>query len=166
MTDDPNTPSHDPQERRRRLVSRVITLAAQVTRPMTLGVRGLVIDPCGHVLLVRHTYTPGYFFPGGGVERGETLAQSLERELEEEANIVLEGAPTLHGVYLNTRASKRDHVALFVVRAFRQTAPHKPDYEIAEAGFFAPDALPEATTPATRARLAEVLGGAEVSPYW
>ncbi len=133
---------------------------------MTLGVRGLVIDEAGKVLLVRHTYVNGYYLPGGGVEGGETLEQAMTRELSEEGNIVLDGSPPLHGIYLNRSASPRDHVALYVVREFRQVAPHVPDREIAEAGFFSLDALPKGTTRATRARLDEVLKGAPVSPYW
>lgn len=148
------------------LATRLITFAALFQRPMTLGVRGLVIDPAGKVLLVRHTYVPGFYLPGGGVERGETLIESMTRELAEEGNIVVEDAPALFGVYLNRAASPRDHVALYVVRSFRQSAPHVPDREIAEAKFFSPDALPDDATRATRERLAEVLRGATVSPYW
>jgi ADP-ribose pyrophosphatase YjhB (NUDIX family) len=146
--------------------SRLISHAALLLRPMTLGVRAMVLDGDRRVLLVRHTYVPGYFLPGGGVDAGETLEQAMLRELREEANVVAEAPYALHGVYLNRKASKRDHVALYVVRAFRQEAPHAPDREIAEAGFFALDALPEATTRATRARLAEVLEGAEGSGFW
>ena len=148
------------------LTTRLITLAGLFQRPMTLGVRALVVDPAGRVLLVRHTYVPGFFLPGGGVERGETLIEAMTRELAEEGNIVVEEAPTLHGVYLNRAASSRDHVALYVVRSFRQSAPHVPDREIAEAKFFSPDALPNNATRATRERLAEVLQGATASPYW
>jgi hypothetical protein len=54
------------QSVRGRLVSRLITLAATFQRPMTLGVRGLVIDSEDRVLLVRHTYVPGFYLPGGG----------------------------------------------------------------------------------------------------
>ena len=156
----------DRAEKRRRLVSRLITFGALFQRPMTLGVRGLVIDEASRVLLVRHTYVSGLYLPGGGVERGETLEQALARELEEEGNVVLEGAPTLHGVYLNRRASARDHVALYVVRDFRHLGPRPPDREIIEAGFYPLGALPDDATPATRARLAEVLGGEAASPYW
>ena len=148
------------------LATRMITFAALFQRPMTLGVRGLVIDPAGKVLLVRHTYVPGFYLPGGGVERGETLIEAMTRELAEEGNILIEDAPTLHGVYLNRAASARDHVALYVVRSFRQFAPHVPDREIAEAKFFSPDALPHDATRATRERLDEVLQGATASPYW
>ena len=38
--------------------------------------------------------------------------------------------------------------------------------EIAEIGWFAPDALPEDTTRATRDRLAEIFGDAPADPNW
>lgn len=151
---------------RTRLVSRIITFAALFQRPMTLGVRGLVLDADDSVLLVRHTYVPGFYLPGGGVESGETMLQALTRELMEEGAVRILGAPALHGVYLNRRVSTRDHVALYVVRHFRCEGLRKPDHEIAEAGFFPRDDLPPDTTPATRARIAEVLDGAPLSPYW
>jgi ADP-ribose pyrophosphatase YjhB (NUDIX family) len=135
-------------------------------RAMTLGVRALVIDEEGRVFLVKHSYVSGWHLPGGGVEAGETLTQALARELREEGNIEMTGAPQLHGVFFNNRASRRDHVALFVVRAFRQSAAPVPDREIVEHGFFALDALPNDTTAATRTRLIEVLGGAPVSERW
>ncbi len=151
---------------RARIVSKIITFGALFQRPMTLGVRGLVIDSEHRVLLVRHTYVPGFYLPGGGVESGETMLQALTRELHEEGAVHVLGAPALHGVYLNRRVSPRDHVALFVIRDFRCDGPRAPDHEIAEAGFFPLTELPDDITPATRARLAEVLDGEPVSPYW
>lgn len=134
---------------------------------MTLGVRGLVHDPAARtVFLIRHTYVPGWQLPGGGVESGETMLESLSRELAEECNIELTGAPQLKAIYANRQASSRDHVAFYLIEAFRQTQPKLPDHEIAEAGFFSLDALPPETTPATRRRIAETLGGAEVSQFW
>ena len=136
-------------------------------RPMTLGVRALVLNEAEKsVFLVRHTYVPGWYLPGGGVERGETMAQALVKELREEGNIELTGEAELFGVYLNSRASVRDHVALYVVRCFSQTAPRLPDREIAECGFFPLDALPEGTTASTRRRIAEVIEGRAVEEIW
>jgi ADP-ribose pyrophosphatase YjhB (NUDIX family) len=135
-------------------------------RAMTLGVRALVIDEEGRIFLVKHSYVSGWHLPGGGVEAGETLSQALARELREEGNIEMMAPPQLHGLFFNSRASRRDHVAVFVVRDFRQSAAPVPDREIIQHGFFAVDALPNDTTAATRARIIEVLGGAPVSERW
>jgi ADP-ribose pyrophosphatase YjhB (NUDIX family) len=136
-------------------------------RPMTLGVRGMVLNEAeGTVFLVRHTYVPGWYLPGGGVERRETLRQALAKELREEANIELTGEPALFGVYFNKRSSPRDHVTLYVVKQFRQTAPRLPDREIAECGFFPLGALPEGTTQSTRRRIGEVLEGRAAEEIW
>ncbi|GAB1582618.1 NUDIX domain-containing protein [Phyllobacterium phragmitis] len=136
-------------------------------RPMTLGVRAVVLDEAaGMVFLIRHTYVPGWQLPGGGVESGETFAQALAKELREEGNIELTGPPELFALYKNAHASKRDHVALYVCRHFRQTAPRPADREIAEAGFFPLSDLPEGTTKSTRRRLKEILEGETPSELW
>ncbi|MBN9044887.1 MAG: NUDIX domain-containing protein [Rhizobiales bacterium] len=136
-------------------------------RPMTLGVRAIVFDEKDNsVFLVRHTYVPGWQLPGGGVERGETFGEALEKELREEANIVLKGRPQLFALYKNTHASPRDHVALYICRQFEQTAPRLPDREIAECGFFPIDDLPDETTPSTKRRLQEALNELEPLPHW
>lgn len=131
-----------------------------------LGVRGVVIDPAGEVLLVRHTYVEGWYLPGGGVEKGESAEASLARELAEEANIEILERPRLHGLFLNAKVSPRDHVACYIVRQFRQSAPPKPNLEIAEARFFAVASLPAETTRATRARIEEVFEGRAASEIW
>jgi ADP-ribose pyrophosphatase YjhB (NUDIX family) len=136
------------------------------TRALTMGVRAVVIDAGGQVFLVRHSYVSGWHLPGGGVERGETLVQALARELREEGSIEVVGTPPLHGVFYNPVDSPRDHVAVFVVRVFRQDPAVRPNREIVERGFFSLDALPKETTPGTRRRLAEVLEGAPIGPKW
>jgi 8-oxo-dGTP pyrophosphatase MutT (NUDIX family) len=145
---------------------RVFHFYWRVKRGATLGVRGLVIDGDSRVLLIRHTYVSGWHLPGGGVETGETMLAALARELKEEGNIELTGVPALHGIYFNRQASRRDHVALFVARDFRQSGAPKPNFEIAECAFFARDALPQGTTKGTRARIAEVFDGVAVSEFW
>lgn len=150
----------------RRLAGRALHLYFRLRRGMTLGVRAAVLNEAGEVLLVRHTYTPGWHMPGGGVEPGETLFDALAKELREEANIALTGPVALHGVFLNRHASQRDHVAVFIVRAFAQEAPKQPDREIAEARFFPLPALPDRTTPGTRRRLTEIVEGTAVPAEW
>ena len=135
-------------------------------RGLTFGVRAVVVDGQGRVFLVAHSYVSGWHLPGGGVEAGETLGAALTRELQEEGNIELTATPELFGIYFNRRVTKRDHVAVYVVRAFRQSAPPKPNYEIVGHGFFALHALPEATTQSTRIRLAEILQGQAKAEIW
>ncbi len=125
-----------------RLRSRLFHLYFVATRPMTPGVRAAVFDEKGRVFLVRHTYVPGWHFPGGGVEPGETALDALTRELLEEGAIALKEEPRLHGFYFNGSVSRRDHVALYVVRRFAQPALPAPNREIAETGFFACEDLP------------------------
>ena len=85
----------------------------RLTRAMTLGVRGIVRDGDGGILLVRHSYTPGWHLPGGGVERGETMKYALHRELQEEGGVEPLGEPRLHGIFANRNFSG-DHVAVAV----------------------------------------------------
>jgi len=138
----------------------------RLSRGLTLGVRGLVIDGQGRVFLVKHTYIRGWHLPGGGVEPGETVLDALARELKEEGNIELVDTPKQFGVYFQPALSQRDHVVLFVVERFRQPAPPLPDHEIMAHGFFSHEELPQDTSAATRARIAEVMMGAPVSPRW
>lgn len=134
---------------------------------MTLGVRAIVFDEHRNsVLLVRHTYVPGFQLPGGGVEPGETMEQALARELEEEGSIILEAPPVLKSIHFNSRTSRRDHVGLYFVTRFHSTGASVVNREIAEAAFYPLDALPAETTAATRRRLAEVLDGVPSEPIW
>jgi ADP-ribose pyrophosphatase YjhB (NUDIX family) len=163
--DDPETPFR--QTGWAGLRGRLFHLYFVLRRPMTLGVRALVRRTGeDSVFLIRHTYVPGWHLPGGGVETGETLDHALARELAEEGNILLTAPPALRSMHFNRNASRRDHVAFYVVEDFTQSAPKLPDREIAEAGFFPLDSLPADVTPATLRRIAEVFRGAEISRYW
>lgn len=137
----------------------------RIQRPMTLGVRGLVRDSGGGVLLVKHTYTPGWHFPGGGVERGETALLSLMRELEEEAGVRPTAAPALIGVFANARNFPNDHVLLFEINAWTKI-PATARGEIAERRFFSLDDLPPDVTKGTQRRLDEIAGSAPRSEEW
>lgn len=145
---------------------RLVHLRGLVLAPLTLGVRGILIDRQNRIFLVRHSYVGGWHFPGGGVEVGETARQALVRELREEGNIAIDEVPRLHGLFFNNKYSRRDHVAVFVVRNFHQTSTRQPDWEITGAEFFALDNLPADTSPATRRTLAEVLEGVPIREFW
>jgi 8-oxo-dGTP pyrophosphatase MutT (NUDIX family) len=147
-------------------IRRLLHFYWRYARGLTIGVRGLVIDGAGRVFLVKHSYVGGWHLPGGGVEAGETLATALARELREEGNIELGEAPFFFAVYFNRRVSRRDHVALYVVRSFHQSAAPQPNSEIVAHGFFALESLPEDTSRATRERIAEVLNGRSVAELW
>jgi 8-oxo-dGTP pyrophosphatase MutT (NUDIX family) len=125
-----------------------------------------VLRPDNSVLLIRHTYRPGWHFPGGGVEKKESVLTALTRELDEEAGIKIDGKPELFGIYCHTPVYPGDHVVLFVVRSWTQTRVPPANYEIAEQGFFQADALPEGTHASTRARVAEVLHKTPRSDVW
>jgi ADP-ribose pyrophosphatase YjhB (NUDIX family) len=148
------------------MLQRLLHYYWSFSRGLTLGVRGAVLDGSGQVLLVRHGYARGWHLPGGGVEPGESLVDALTRELAEEGNVVLKGAPILHGMFQNIGASQRDHVAVFVVREFEWRGPKAAGMEIREARFFPADRLPEETTAGTRRRLDEILHGTAPSPAW
>lgn len=135
-------------------------------RGMTLGTRAVVLDADDRVFLVRHSYVAGWHLPGGGVETGETFMKSLKRELMEEGGIALTAEPRLHGLFFNRRVSPRDHVAVYVVRAFRQDRMPEPNREIVACGFFPASDLPPGTTAGTRLRIAEVLDGRPRSEDW
>lgn len=150
-----------------RLIMRSYLFLSLFRRGVTLGVRAAVFDAEGRVFLVKHSYTPGWYLPGGGVDHGETLTEALHRELDEEGGIRLSAPATLYGVYFNRRTSPRDHVALYVCRAWTQPEPPKvPNLEIVACGFYPPDALPEDVTASTRRRLAEIAGGVAPAAEW
>jgi hypothetical protein len=138
-----------------RLRLRVLHWGFLVTRPMSLGVRGIVISADDEVLLVRQaTFPAGISRRRSGKSERPRRVQ-ITRELEEEACIALEGPPVLHGLFFNTQTSKRDHVAAYVVQ-LPGLGERTPDWEIREAHLF-PSCTPEGTTGAARARLAEIL---------
>jgi len=138
---------------------------ARASRGMTLGVRGVAVDSDGRVLLVKHTYLHGWWLPGGGVERGQTAEAALIREMREETGLIVEARPLLVSVHANERHFRGDHVLVYRIDRFSMT-DRTHHGEIAETGWFAPDALPEDTHRATRARLGEIFGGAAFEPSW
>jgi 8-oxo-dGTP pyrophosphatase MutT (NUDIX family) len=148
------------------LLRRIFHLYWRFARGMTLGVRAVVLDGDDRVFLVKHSYVAGWHLPGGGVEVGETVQNALRRELIEEGRIEVTDEPALHGLFFNSHASRRDHVAVYLVRHFSQDRLPEANREIIACGFFEAGGLPAETTEGTRLRISEVLEGRKPIATW
>jgi len=152
-----------------RLAIKAARLVWRVTAPRTIGVRALLLDREGRVLLVRHTYLPHWYLPGGGVKKGESIEAALHRELAEEVGIADARIERVLGVYHSRREGKDDHIVIFVASAgggAGDGAASTDALEIEAAGWFALDALPATTSPATRRRIDEYRSGATGLGSW
>jgi ADP-ribose pyrophosphatase YjhB (NUDIX family) len=148
-----------------RLFFRTHSAWLRLRRPLTLGTRIAIRDGAGRFLLVRHTYRPGWFLPGGGVRKWESFEDSAIREAREEAGVDVTALDPLFGLYSNFTAERCDHVALFVARSWRDGG-FRRSLEIAEARFFPLEGLPEETTPAMRRRIDEIVGRRPRDTVW
>lgn len=142
----------------------MVRKARAIRANFAIGVHAIVVNGDGHVLLVRHTYIDGWYLPGGGVKRRETLEAGLRRELREEVGVTFEGAPELFGTYSHLADGRSLHVTLFVVRGFQMDPI--PNVEIAAWAFYPPDALPPGTSAPVRRRVAEFSGKSPRALVW
>lgn len=149
-----------------RLMQRAFLAYSRVARGVTLGVRAMMLKD-GHVVLVKHSYVPGWYFPGGGVEPGESVGEALAREIQEETGGALTGPTQLYGIYRNAAIDPADHVALYVCRDWELgDAPYRRNAEIIACDVFPLAGLPDGVTPATVARIREVLDGEPRAADW
>ena len=144
-------------------MSGFITLKALAT-PVAFGVAALARNAQGQILLVKHTYQPGWMLPGGGVRRAEPPVEAILRELREEVGMTRASEPDLFALYTRKAGWATNMVALYrlddVGIAFRR------NFEIVDARFFDPHQLPVATTPPTARRIREMLGEEPRRPFW
>ncbi len=138
---------------------------SRLTRGKTLGVRGLVLDKEGRVLLIEHTYLEGWWLPGGGVDLGETTHDAVARELREEAGVNPTELPKLISVHSNEHFFKGDNVLVFRVDNW-ESVPMTSHGEIKNVGFFALDNLPENMNGGSLRRIQEALMGFPPDPLW
>ncbi|ASP34070.1 NUDIX domain-containing protein [Labrenzia sp. VG12] len=139
---------------------RLIQQVGLLRNSYTLEVRVIVEDETGGVLLVRHSYLDGWYLPGGGVEREETLAEAARREVFEETGVTATEDPQLLNIYLHTGGTRRDHVGLFHLANWQQAETFlAPNTEIVEARFFSQEELPPGLSKATARRLKEFRAG-------
>src|SRR5687767_6635734 len=134
-------------------------------RVKTCGVKVLVFNSAGELLLVRHSYgnTGHHLIPGGGIKRKETPQAAARREIEEEVGLKIDRLQ-LVASYFSDAEGKRDTVQLFT--AHSDEAPTTDSREIEEARFFALDALPDTLSPSTSRRVEEYRAGRMNGGRW
>ncbi len=147
-----------------RIVRPLVNAAGMLRRGLVLGVRVVIEDGSGRVMLVRHSYERDWHFPGGGVERGETCEEAGRREAREEAGCD-PGALTLFGVYNNETSVPGDHVLLYRASQHSVCTPRR-GLEIVGRDWFSREEAARIGSPATQRRLGEVFGGETPSLYW
>lgn len=115
------------------------------------GVSMIARDLDGRVLLVRHSYGPeGWFFPGGGIKRGEPPERAAAREFKEETGCECDGLFLVGR--MEEEISGSPHTA-HVFTCVTHDTPRPDRREVVEARFFPTHSLPEPLGPHTRARL-------------
>lgn len=115
------------------------------------------IDHEGALLVLRQPHRYGWTLPGGLLERGETAAQAVVREIREETHLRIEvGAPLT--VKVNPRVRRVDVIFRIAVE---QRPAARPGGEASEVAWMTPDeVLPTADDPTREvlALLARVSG--------
>lgn len=147
-----------------KIISPVRKFYWRFAQPVKLGVRAVILNTNNQVLLVQHTYIKGWYLPGGGVDKKETLPVAIKRELEEELGITACRIKTLLGVYTNKYELKTDHIAVFIINEL--VMQDKKNAEIHEWRFFDLDNFPETISPGSKKRLLEFQGLKEIDFIW
>lgn len=130
----------------------------------TLGARAIILNQNNQVLLVKHTYQPHWYIPGGGVKRGESIETALLRELKEEVGLTAIESLTLFGIYHHLYLNVNDYPVVYVIKKF--SISETSSLEIEKTGWFDYDNLPEMTSPGTLRRLNEYFKNQPPSEKW
>jgi ADP-ribose pyrophosphatase YjhB (NUDIX family) len=147
------------------LLFRLRRLALRLLRLRTRGVKALLVNPAGEILLIRNSYGRSdlWVLPGGGIRRSEDPADAARREICEEIGCGIRALVPL-STHLNDKEGKRDTIHLF--RGEIMGEPKPDGFEVEAAAFFAPHALPPSISPATRRRIEEHLGKRVADGRW
>ncbi|KTC81479.1 NUDIX domain-containing protein [Legionella brunensis] len=129
----------------------------------TVGARALVIKD-DKVLLIKHSYISGWYTIGGGVKRGETPVQAVQRELFEEVGIKCLTEPRLFNVYHSSKEKRDDYIVFYLIENFAKEV--MTSVEISDARWFDLQNLPEDISPATQRRIEEYKGSRGIDERW
>ena len=148
-----------------RIVRNVLHKYFLISRPLTVGVRCVILNDHREVLLVKHTYISGWHLPGGGLDSGESAEDCVLREVQEETGVALEDKPMLVGVFHNKETTNRDHVVLFSSKAPEKVSFGLSTFEIECSEFFSLEALPIDLDPSSKLWIEQSLTGDKVNVH-
>lgn len=103
-----------------------------------VGVTGIIFNESNEILLFKHTYRQhAWGLPGGYLKAKEHPKEGLEREIEEESNLIVSLDKQLK-VRTDRETARLDicYIGTYLSGTF------VPSYEVSEASFFAFDKLP------------------------
>lgn len=110
----------------------------------TVGVIAAIFDEDRRILCAKHEYGRRlWHLPGGRMESGESVHDTLKRETREETGYLVEPI-RLIGVYSHPA---QNNVVIFFEATIVGREPWEPNDEISQTGFFMEDALPETVHP-------------------
>ncbi|WP_246562594.1 NUDIX domain-containing protein [Rickettsiella endosymbiont of Dermanyssus gallinae] len=151
---------------RLRVKEKVQHFFRRIGRAKTVGVRAVIFNTQEEVLLVKHTYRPGWHTPGGAVESGESPIDAICREIYEETGLEVTTEPQIFAVYRHRWRDLDDYPILYVVKDQESTPVTNDKIEISDVKWFPLCALPEDITNKTRERIDEVLGNRKTAKVW
>lgn len=146
------------------IANRIVRKCQSLIGMSTLGARAIVLNSQNQILLVKHTYQPHWYIPGGGVKKGESAKMAMLRELKEEVGITVIGEPTLFGIYHHTYLGVNDYPIIYIVKNYSLEKATSP--EIEQMAWFDYTNLPEMISPGTMRRLTEYFTGSPLSDTW
>lgn len=148
-----------------KLLHLLMKLYWRIRKPVTRGVRVILINHKNEVLLVRHTYTNGWYLPGGMVKRSESDIRALDRELLEEVGKKKYKIDRKLGEFKNYKEYKKDTVVVYIANCLDSLNDIK-HFEIRERKFFNINNLPGDISPGTKRRVDEFLNKKKIQELW
>jgi len=147
-----------------KIVGSLMRLHWRIFKPFSIGVRAIIINGQGQILLVKHTYTELWYLPGGGVNKKEHLLDALKREMNEELGMTIKSPPSLLGTYSNFFEGKSDYVSIFVIKDFDMKPSE--NLEIENWEFFEYQKIPDKISLGSKKRIKEYINQKEIDFIW